>query len=236
MASSSSTNNPVYNSKSRAEDLLEKCKQVSSGRSVSEAGITPDWMESYARIPERADREQRFGLSRYPFQPGDAASAFIGGFFDNEEWPLPRQFSKQKSMHLVAEHEAKSINASGYLYVLHHVAYDLRQEAFEAGKKDDSEKFDASLFVAVRYNIRVLGLRAEFYRMDAKDTMYAKLVLQTLERRSETAMADNLDGPLATLKSHLSTQMFKAVATLKASNATQRSGKAKGKGGPAEEN
>lgn len=236
MASSSSSNNPVFNSKSLAEDLLDKCKQVSSGKSVSEAGITADWMESYARIAERADREQRFGLSRYPFQAGDAASAFIGGFFDNEEWPLRRQLSKQQSMYPVAEHEAKYINAAGYWSVLHHVAYELRQEAFEAGKKDDAEKFDAWSFVAVRYSLRVLGLRAEFYRMAARDPMYAKLVLQTLERRSETAMADDLDGPLATLESHLSTQMFKAVATLKASNATKRSGKAKGKGGSAEDN
>lgn len=107
------------------------------------------------------------------------------------------------------------------------------QEVFEAGRKEEAEKFDAWAYIAVRYNLRVLGLRAEFYRMAAKDPMYAKLVLPSLERRGETAMADDLDDPLATLESHLSTQMFKAVSTLKVSNETKR---AKGRGGPADDN
>lgn len=236
MASSSSSANPVANSKSLAEDLLEKCKKAAAGKSLAEAGISSDWMQVYAKIAERADREQRFGLTRYPFQAGDAASAFIGGFFDNEEWPLRRKLAKQQSMYSVAEHEAKYINAAGYWCVLHHVAYELRQEAFDAGNKEEAEKFDAWAFVAVRYSLRVLGLRAEFYRMAGKDPMYAKLVLPSLERRGETAMADDLDNPLAILESHLSSQMFKAVATLKASNATKRAGHAGKKGGAANEN
>lgn len=46
-------------------------------------------------------------------------------------------------------------------------------------------------------------------------------------------MTDYLDEVLTTMESHLSSQMFKAVATLKASNATKRAGK---KGGAADEN
>lgn len=72
--------------------------------------------------------------------------------------------------------------------------------------------------------------------MVAKDLMYAKIFVPSLERRGETAMADNLDEHLATLESHLSSQMFKAVATLKESNATKRAGNAKRKGGAAAEN
>ena len=234
--STNASANPVYNSKSLAEELLEKCKKVSDGSSISDAGITAEWMQSYAKIAERADRDQRFGLTRYPFQAGDSASAFIGGFFDNEEWPLRRKLAKQQSMFPVAEHEAKYINAAGYWSVLHHVAYELRQEAFESANKAEAEMFDAWAFVAVRYSLRVLGLRAEFYRMAAKDPMYAKLVLPSLERRGETAMADDLDDPLAKLESHLSSQMFKAVATLKASNATKRAGSTKKKGGAADDN
>ena len=49
-------------------------------------------------------------------------------------------------------------------------------------------------------------------------------------------MAEDLDGPLATMESHLSSQMYKAVATLKASNATKRAGNAGKKGGAADEN
>lgn len=233
MAAATPNANPVINAKSQAEDLLDRCKQVAKGKSLSEAGISADWVETYAKIAERADREQRFGLMRYPFQAGESVSAFLGGFFDHDDWPLRRKLAKQQSMYAVAEHEAKYINAAGYWSVLHHVAYDLRQEAFEKGNKDDAEKFDAWAYVAVRYSLRVLGLRAEFYRMAAKDPMHAKLVLPSLERRGETAMADDLDDVLATLESHLSSQMFKAVATLKASNETKRSN---GRGGAADDN
>lgn len=109
----------------------------------------------------------------------------------------------------------------------------MRQEALEKGDKDEAEQNYACSYVAVRNSLRVLGLRAEFYWMAAKDPMYAKLVLPFLESRGETAMADDLDDPLATMESHLSTQIFKAVATLKASNETNR---AKGKGGPGDDN
>ena len=78
------------------------------------------------------------------------------------------------------------------LCVFHHVAYELRQEAFDAGNKEEAEKFDTWVFVALRYSLRVLDPRSEFYRMVGKDPMYAKLFLPSLERRSETAMAEDL--------------------------------------------
>lgn len=134
---------PVINSLSLAEELLEKCKEVSGGKTMTQAGISGDWMETYARIAERADREQRFGLTRYPFEAGAATSAFDGGFFDNEDWTLRRKLSKQPSMFSVAEHEAKYVNSAGYWSAMHHVAYALRQEAFEAEKKEEAEMFDA---------------------------------------------------------------------------------------------
>lgn len=71
--------------------------------------------------------------------------------------------------------------------------------------------------------------------MAAKDRMYAKLVLPTLELRGETAMADDLDDPFTTLESHFSSQTFKAVATLKASNAKKRAGNAEKKADAANE-
>lgn len=95
MAAAPSNVNPVFNAKSRAEDLVERCKQVAKGKFLSEAGISANLIESYAKIAERADREQRFGLSRYPFQAGDGVSAFIGGFFNNENWPLKLKLAKQ---------------------------------------------------------------------------------------------------------------------------------------------
>ena len=74
---------------------------------------------------------------------------FKGGFFDNEDCPLRRKLARQQRMYAVAKNELKYINAAGYWSVLHNFAYDLRQEAFLAGNKDEAEKFDALAFVAV---------------------------------------------------------------------------------------
>lgn len=106
------TVNPIFNSKALLEDPLELCKQVPKGKTLSEAGIASVWMETYAKIAERADREQRFGLSRYPFQAGECVSAFIVGFFNHDDWPLKRKLAKQASMYAVAKHEANYINAA----------------------------------------------------------------------------------------------------------------------------
>ena len=69
--------------------------------------------------------------------------------------------------------------------------------------------------------------------MAAKDPMYAKLVLPLPEHCGEMAMANDLNGPLETIESHLSSQMYKAMATLNARNETKRAGK---KGVVADEN
>ncbi len=63
------------------------------------------------------------------------------------------------------------------------MACELRQEEFDSGNKSGAEIFDAWFYVAVRYSLRVLGLRPKFCRMVARDPMYAKLVLPSLERR-----------------------------------------------------
>ena len=64
---------------------------------MTQAGISGDWLEAYARVAERTDRENRYGLTRYPFESGSAASALVRGFFDNEEWTLRRKLSKQQN-------------------------------------------------------------------------------------------------------------------------------------------
>ena len=106
--------------------------------------------------------------------------------------------------------------------VLHHVAYERRQDSFDVGEKDKAEKFDACVFVAVRYSLRVLGLPAEFHCMAGKDPMYAKRFMPSLERRGDTAMADDVEKPLATRDLDRSSQMFKAVLTIKVSNVAKR--------------
>ena len=74
-------------------------------------------------------------------------------------------------------------------------------------------RFDAWSYGENRYALRVLGLRAEFYRNAAKDPTHAERLLPILERRGDVAMADNLNYALASYESHTSTQMFKAVET-----------------------
>lgn len=225
--------NPLQKSIEEAEELLQKTLLVAKGQSPTGAGIDMRYMETFAKIAERVDRQQRWKLSRYPFQAGDAAFAFIGGFFDNEEWPLRRKLAKQQSMFATAEHEAKYVNAAGYWSMLAETAMVMRQEAFKnPADIEEAPRFDAWAYIANRYSLRVLGLRTEFYRMASKDPHHAKVVLPILEQRGDLAMADNLDEALATLDSHMSTQLFKAAATLKASTTMK---KAKGKGGAADD-
>ena len=105
----------------------------------------------------------------------------------------------------------------------------MRQESLKADMKDDAEMFDAWSYVAVCCRLRVLRLCVEFYRSVFNNPMYAKLLQPTFERCGQTVMADDLNDPLATLDAHLSSQIFKAVATLNARNVTKRS-KNKGSG------
>ena len=107
----------------------------------------------------------------------------------------------------------------------HEAALDLRQETIGEKEEDAALHFSVWAGVSNRYGLRVVGLRAEFYKMSAKDPTYAKLVMPTLERRNEIAAADDLQESMNKLETHLSTQLMKAVATLSASNATKRAGK-----------
>lgn len=113
---------------------------------------------------------------------------------------------------------------------LHESAIALRQEAIADKKDAEAQRFDVWALVAIRYSLRLVGLRCEFYKLAAKDPTYAKLVIPTLEAKGEVAASDDLVEPLEKLETHLSTQLMKAVATLSASNATKRAG---GKGGAA---
>ena len=227
--------NPNFFEKSvsDAEDLLTKTILVREGKTPTEAGIDMRFLEAFGLIAERVEREQRWKTRPYPFQAGGAACSYIGGFFDNKDWPLRMRLARQQSMFAVAEHEAKYVNAAGYWSVVVETAMKLRQEALTAGKAEEARLFDAWIYVANRYVLRVLGLRAEFYRMAAENPGEAKNKLLVLEKRGEQAMSDDLEKPLAAFDSHYLTKLMKAVATQKASNATKR---AKGKGGAADDN
>lgn len=217
-----------------ADELLGKAKLIEKGKSMDEAGIGPEWMVAYARIAERNDRDRRFGLSRYPYEPGPSVAAFTGGLFDHREWPLRKGLERHQSMRAVSEYECKYINAAGFWSSFQETAISLRQESLAQKKLEDAEKFDVWAIIANRYCLRTMGLRAEFYKLAANDPTYAKMILPTLEKRTDVAAADNLDETMSELDSHMHTQLLKAVANLSASNATKKNKGNKGNGGNAD--
>lgn len=209
------------------EDLLKKAKKVSKGESLEEAEIEVDWMTTYATIVRRCRDEKEFGLSRYPYEQGPSVNAFGGGFFEHKEWPLGKGLEKHSSLRPIAEYEANYVNAAGYWMSFHHTAIKLRQEALAAGDADASKavKYDAWAIISVRYGLRAVGLRVEFYKRAARDPTNAKLVMPALEQRYDMAPADDLDEAVTKLETHMTTQLMKAVASLSATNAVKRTGK-----------
>jgi hypothetical protein len=76
--------------------------------------------------------------------------------------------------------------------------------------------------ISVRYGLRVVGLRVEFYKRSAKDPMHARLVMPALEGRNDVAAADDFDDTLEKLDTHMASQLMKAVSSLSATNAIKR--------------
>ena len=64
--------------------------------------------------------------------------------------------------------------------------------------------------------------------MVAREPTYAKMILPTIQQRNEVAAAEDLTEAMEKLDSNMTTQLLKAVATMRASNETKRTGK----GGP----
>ena len=117
-------------------------------------------------------------------------------------------------MFSVAEQAAKYVNAARDGSMVVETAFKMPQNDMKSpGNMIEVPRFDAWSYVENRYALRVLGLRAEFYRNAAKDPTHAKRLLPMLERRGDVAVADNLNYALANYESHTSTQMFKAVET-----------------------
>jgi hypothetical protein len=88
----------------------------------------------------------------------------------------------------------------------------------------EAEMFDVWAMMAVRYDLRVVGLRVELYTRSAKYPMYARLVMPVLEGQNDTPATDYLDDVMEKLDMHMATQLMKAAASLHATNAVERSG------------
>jgi hypothetical protein len=78
--------------------------------------------------------------------------------------------------------------------------------------------------MAVRYSLRVVGLRVEFYKRSAKDPMHARLVMPVLEGQNDTPATDDLEDVMEKIDMHMATQLMNAAASLHATNAVKRGG------------
>jgi hypothetical protein len=83
--------------------------------------------------------------------------------------------------------------------------------------------FDVWAMMAVRYGLWVVGLRVEFYKISAKDPMYARLVMPVLEGQNDTPAIDDLDDVMEKFEMHMATQLMKTAASLHATNSLKRS-------------
>jgi hypothetical protein len=89
---------------------------------------------------------------------------------------------------------------------------------------EDATRYDVWATLAVRYGLRVVGLRIGFYKKSAKDPMHAKMVMPELEGQNEIPATDDQDEVMEKLDTHMATQLMKAAASLHATNAVKRSG------------
>lgn len=106
-------------------------------------------------------------------------------------------------MRAVADYDSKYFNAAGYWSAFHETAIALRQEYFVADNDAEAQKYYVWAIIAVRYELRVLGLRTEFYKMASKDPVYAKMFLPSFERLGKFVAADDPYGPMRDLSSHM---------------------------------
>lgn len=223
---STSSDNPDFtDSVVLVDELLTKSRSVAKGQFLAEAGIDGEWTMAYATIARRCRDVKDFGFSRFPYEQGPSVGALTGGFFEHCEWFLRKEMYCYMSMRAMHEYEASYINAAGFWTSFHQAAISLRHDALAEQTLEEAALYDFWAIISVRYGLRVTELRAEFYRLVAKDLTYAKLLLTSLVQLNDLPAADDLVEPLAKLDIHMTMSLGKAVATLSASNATKKGGK-----------
>jgi hypothetical protein len=209
------------------EELLRKSKKVKRGVTLEEAEIDGAWLTAYARIARRCRDDKDLGVTRYPYELAPGKSPFSGGYYEHREWAIRRGMERHPCPRPLFEYEAYYTNSAGYWMGFSSAAMDLRGEALKlestTGVKE-AEMFDVWAMMAARYGLPVVGLRVEFYKRSAKDPMHARLVTPVLEGQNYMPDTDDLDDVMKKLDMHMATQLMKAVASLHATNAMNRSG------------
>jgi hypothetical protein len=211
----------------KVEAALRAGKKVAKGAEVAEAGFDRALLSTYGMIARRCRDDRELGLSRYPYEAAPSVSPFVGGFFSHPEWPVKKGLEKHASLRTLAEYEAHYVNAAGYWMFFGETARALRDEHLAKNTTvgfQEAERLDTWVGLALRYGLRVVGLRTEFFRLSAKDPQHARLVMPALENQGVMAATDDIEDTMEKLDTHLATQLMKAAATLSANNAVGRSG------------
>jgi hypothetical protein len=209
------------------EKVLRMCRKVAKGEDPVDVGFTTDLIKTYGRIARRTRDDRELGLSRYPYEEAPGVGPYNGGFFAHPEWPIRRGLARHASLRALAEYEANYVNATGYWLSFSEAAIALRDEELE---KDgdaalaEAGRLDTWMALGLRYGLRVVGLRTEFFRMSAKDPAHARLLMPVLEGQDTMAATDGVEETMARMDTHFATQLMKAAASLSADNAVRRAG------------
>jgi hypothetical protein len=209
------------------EELLRKSKKVKRVATLEEAEIDDAWLTAYAKVAMRCRDDKNLGVSCYPNELAPGLSPFSGCYFEHREWGIRRCIERHSSLRPLFEYEAHYMNSAGYWMSFSSAAMALRGEALKLEGTtgvEEAEMFDVWAMMAVRYGLRVVGLRVEFYRRSAEDPMHARLVMPVLTGQNDTPATNDLDYIMEKLDMHMATQLMKAAASLHAENAVKRSG------------
>lgn len=131
-----------------ALDLLRRGLELTKWNTLSDAGIEVKWMEAHGQVAELTDSDWKYGITRFPYEPGQALISLAGGFFDHPEWPLRKSLEKHASMRAIAEYEAKYINCIGYLLEFNNSATDLQMELIP-DDSDSAHRFAVWAYMSV---------------------------------------------------------------------------------------
>jgi hypothetical protein len=189
------------------EELLRKSKKVKREATLEEAEIDGAWLTAYAKIFRCRD-DKDLGASRYPYELAPGVSPFSGGYFEHREWAIRRGMERHPSLRPLFEYEAHYTNSAGYWMSFSSAAMALRGEALKLEGTtgvEEAEMFDVWAVMAMRYGLRVVGLRVEFYKRSAKDPMHARLVMPELEGQNDMPATDDLNDVMEKLDMHMAT-------------------------------
>jgi hypothetical protein len=148
------------------------------------------------------------GVSRYPYELAPGMSPFAGEYFEHREWAVRRGIERHPGLRPLFEYETHYKNSAGYWMSFSSATMDLRGDNLNIEGRtgvDEAERFDVWAMMAVRYGLRVGGLRVEFYKTSTKDPMHARLVMPVLGGQNDTPATDDLDDVMEKLDMHLAT-------------------------------